>query len=297
MQNYKKFTFIFLSIFMIIFGGFSSGTLKSDNDTVEVDLEGAVVGKWTQDYDAAVKLAKDKKLPIIINFTGSDWCGWCKLMEKNVFQKEDWKTYAKDNMVMVFIDSPNDKTKVPAKYIQRNEELKNKFKVSGFPTFILLDEDNATQLGKLGAGKDKNPENFISDINNLCRYREIEILKYAETLKEDAKKEYLRLTDLLVKSKSKLADQNRLIIKYTKEANATNKTLEGMFPEIQSFRAKQLGEEAFAKYSENKTSLDKAIKELEAWIATKPGRSQENQQKYGEMQKAITAIQAKLNKY
>ncbi len=294
MQINKKIAFSLLAVFSLLFCGYSSEKQAAIED---VDTEGAVAGKWTQDYDAAVKLAKDKKLPIIINFTGSDWCGWCKLMEKNVFQKADWKTYAKDNVVMVFIDSPNDKSKVPAKYVERNENLKTQFKVSGFPTFILLDDDNTTQLGKLGAGRDKNPENFIADIKNLCRYRQTEILKYAETLKPEAKKEYLVLTDALVKSKSKLAEQNSLIAKHTKEANETNKKLEKMFPEIQAFRAKQLGKEELAKYTASKASLDKAIKELEAWIATKPGRSKENQQKYGEMQKAIAAFQSELNKY
>ena len=46
----------------------------------DTDASGATLGKWTQDLDAAKKLAKEKDLPMLINFSGSDWCGWCKRM-------------------------------------------------------------------------------------------------------------------------------------------------------------------------------------------------------------------------
>ena len=59
----------------------------------EVQTKGAKLGQWTMDYDAAVKLAQSSKQPMILNFTGSDWCGWCKIMDKNVFAKDEWKKY------------------------------------------------------------------------------------------------------------------------------------------------------------------------------------------------------------
>ena len=89
----------------------------------KVKLEGAKVGVWTMDFDAAVKLAGEKNLPLMLNFTGSDWCGWCKLMDKNVFAEEEWKAYAKDNVLLVTLDFPNDKSIVPEKYVKRNEKL------------------------------------------------------------------------------------------------------------------------------------------------------------------------------
>lgn len=60
----------------------------------KVQLEGAKVGEWTMDFDAAVKLAGEKNLPLILNFTGSDWCGWCKLMDESVFSKREWQKFA-----------------------------------------------------------------------------------------------------------------------------------------------------------------------------------------------------------
>lgn len=77
------------------------------------DTDGAKVGVWTQDYDAAITLAKEKSLPVMLNFTGSDWCGWCKLMDKQVFSTDDWTKWATNNIVLVFLDFPQDRTSSP----------------------------------------------------------------------------------------------------------------------------------------------------------------------------------------
>jgi len=129
--------------------------------------EGAKVGEWTMDFDAAKKLAKEKNLPLFLNFTGSDWCGWCKLMDKSVFSTEAWKTYATQHVVTVFIDFPKDKTLVPEKFVKRNQELGKQYKVRGYPTYILLASDGEKQLGKLGASRPATPENFILEMRML----------------------------------------------------------------------------------------------------------------------------------
>ena len=53
-------------------------------------VDGVEAGKFTMDLDAAQKYAKEKKQIVLLNFTGSDWCHWCILMEKNVFEKVAW---------------------------------------------------------------------------------------------------------------------------------------------------------------------------------------------------------------
>ena len=126
--------------------------------------KGAKIGEWTMDFEAAKKLAKEKNLPILMNFTGSDWCGWCKLMDKNVFATEEWKTYATQNIVTVFIDFPKDKTLVPEKFVERNKELSKKFSVRGYPSYILLASDGEKQIGQLGASRSATPKSFILDM-------------------------------------------------------------------------------------------------------------------------------------
>ncbi|MGI6100634.1 MAG: thioredoxin family protein [Kiritimatiellia bacterium] len=134
--------------------------------------KGARVGEWTMDYDAAKTLAKDKNLPILINFTGSDWCGWCKLMDRQVFSKPEWKAYAKDNLVLVFIDFPQDKTLVPMHLVSRNDALARQFGVRGFPTYFLLGADGTRRLGQLGASHEATPASFIADIRKLLSVEE-----------------------------------------------------------------------------------------------------------------------------
>ena len=150
--------------------GLAMGALVMNAQAADkVELEGAKVGVWTMDYDAAVKLAGEKKLPLMLNFTGSDWCGWCKLMDKNVFAEEVWKTYAKDNVLLVTLDFPNDKSIVPEKYVKRNKKLQEQFEVGGFPTYVVLDNDGETKLGQLGAGRDKTPSSFIDEFKGVVR--------------------------------------------------------------------------------------------------------------------------------
>jgi len=129
--------------------------------------KGAKAGEWTMDFDAAKALAKEKNLPILINFTGSDWCGWCKLMDKQVFSKPKWTSFAKESLVTVFIDSPRDKMLVPMHFVSRNEALGKQFGIQGYPTYILLAADGATRLGQLGASRNATPEAFIADIKKL----------------------------------------------------------------------------------------------------------------------------------
>lgn len=146
-------------------------TLTSQVSASGIALKGAELGKWTMDYDAALKLAGEKNLPLLLNFTGSDWCGWCKLMDENVYAKPAWQKYAAENILTVTIDFPKDKSRVPSEFAERNEKLKEKFGVEGYPTYVILDSDGATELGRLGAGDDKTPESFVEEVADVLRYR------------------------------------------------------------------------------------------------------------------------------
>ncbi|RLE20864.1 MAG: hypothetical protein DRJ08_06410 [Acidobacteria bacterium] len=131
--------------------------------------KGVEPGKWTQDLNAATEYAKDNNLPIMVMFTGSDWCYWCKLMESSVFSGDEFFKWAKDKLVLVAIDFPRDKSKVPAEYQARNQELGKDFQVRGVPTYVFLKPDGKTEIGRLTAGKNKTPKSFIQEINQLLK--------------------------------------------------------------------------------------------------------------------------------
>lgn len=161
-----------------LFGALTLTSQAEDAAAEAVQIDGAKVGQWTMDFDAAKELASEKKLPLLLNFTGSDWCGWCKLMDKNVFAQKPWQEFASSNVLLVTLDFPKDKSIVPEKYVKRNEELKNQFSVLGFPTYVILDTNGETKIGQLGAGREKTPDSFIAEFKSVVRMSESSIEAY-----------------------------------------------------------------------------------------------------------------------
>lgn len=144
--------------------GMEEAALTSEPKAPAID--GAVVGEWTMDYAAAQTLAREKGLPMLLNFTGSDWCGWCKLMDRNVFSTTEWREWAAQNIVLVWIDFPRDSSLVPEKYVERNQALASQFGVRGYPTYMILSPEGRT-LGKLGASQDIHARVFIQRLRDV----------------------------------------------------------------------------------------------------------------------------------
>lgn len=143
-------------------------------------IEGAELGKWTMDITAAKTLAKETGKPIFMNFTGSDWCGWCQMMDKKIFSKAEWQAYAAENLVLVWIDFPKKKELVPEAFIDRNQALAKQYKVNGYPTYVLLAADGNTVLGQLGAEPDGTPADFINSVKRTLLISKLETILSAE---------------------------------------------------------------------------------------------------------------------
>ncbi len=103
---------------------------------------------WHTDWDAAAKEAKSKKKPILVDFTGSDWCGWCIKLDEEVFETSEFKTWAAKNVVLLKIDFPR-KTQLSKAQQEKNNELAQKYGVQGFPTIIFTDAKGEV-LGEMG---------------------------------------------------------------------------------------------------------------------------------------------------
>lgn len=109
---------------------------------------------WLLSYDKAQEFAKKTGRPVLINFTGSDWCGWCIKMKKDVLSKPEFIQYASSNLILLELDFPQ-KTPQTAEVKAANEALKQRFKITGFPTFILVDPNGKVlgrQVGYLHGG-------------------------------------------------------------------------------------------------------------------------------------------------
>lgn len=105
---------------------------------------------WQTSYSEAVKLAKKSGKPIMIDFTGSDWCGWCIKLHQEVFDKPEFKKWATKNVVLLELDFPR-RTPQPKALKDQNESLEHKYHsvIEGFPTVLFINPDG-TVFGKYG---------------------------------------------------------------------------------------------------------------------------------------------------
>ncbi len=103
---------------------------------------------WDDDYDKALAKAKAENKMVVLDFTGSDWCGWCIKLDKEVFSKKEFKDYAKENLVLVEVDFPRSK-RLSKKVQEQNEKLKTEHSVRGYPTIIVLNSEGQ-KVGQLG---------------------------------------------------------------------------------------------------------------------------------------------------
>lgn len=116
----------------------SAACSRAESDVVATVA--AETNLWLTDYDQALKVAAEKKLPVLVDFTGSDWCGWCIRLDKEVFSQDAFKAYAKENLVLLKLDFPR-RNKLPKDEAARNQALAEKFGIQGFPTIVLLGDD------------------------------------------------------------------------------------------------------------------------------------------------------------
>ena len=125
----------------------------------------AAEATWLHDFEAAKKQAKEENKPIFINFTGTDWCGWCIRLEKEVFSKEEFQKYAAENLVLVEIDFP--KKKEQSKELKaQNKALDKEYKIEGYPTLFLLDAEGKKLSEDVGY-REGGPVAYVEHLKEL----------------------------------------------------------------------------------------------------------------------------------
>lgn len=120
---------------------------------------------WLGDFNEAVSEAAKSHKYILINFSGSDWCGPCIRERKEILENDVFEKYASEHLVLVRADFPRQKkNQLSKEQTKKNEELADKYNPDGkFPYTILVDE-----YGKVIKAWDgfpnESPENFVSEI-------------------------------------------------------------------------------------------------------------------------------------
>jgi protein disulfide-isomerase len=119
---------------------------------------------WSEDFKDGLAKAKAEKKRVLVDFTGSDWCGWCVKLDREVFSQPEFKEYAAKNLVLVEVDFPQ--TKAQSKEQQaKNKALAEKYSIRGYPT-VLIFNAAGKEIGKLGY-MPGGPQAFIEALEKL----------------------------------------------------------------------------------------------------------------------------------
>ncbi|MFC0776985.1 thioredoxin family protein [Flavobacterium sp. HJSW_4] len=127
---------------------------------------------WEPDFDNAKKTAKEHHRLILLNFSGSDWCGPCILTRRDYLDNEGFAQMAGENLVLVNADFPRKKKNIPSvEQVKRNEALAEIYNKEGsFPLTLLLDAQG--KIIKTWKGKPEgSPEQWTAEIKSICDSR------------------------------------------------------------------------------------------------------------------------------
>lgn len=125
---------------------------------------------WLNNFETAKERATAQGKDILVDFSGSDWCGWCIKLNKEVFDTPAFKTAAPQRFILMEADFPRDESKVPPDIAQQNAALRDAFNVQGYPTILLLDAQGRpyAQTGY----RDGGPAAYLAHLEQLQKIRE-----------------------------------------------------------------------------------------------------------------------------
>lgn len=125
--------------------------------------------KWQPDFETAKQIARENHKLILLNFSGSDWCGPCMRLHKEIFENGVFSKMSDTSLVMVNADFPrNKKNQLDGQVRKQNEALADKYNPEGkFPFTLLLDANGKviTSWDGLPGGK---AEQFTDQIKSIC---------------------------------------------------------------------------------------------------------------------------------
>ena len=166
---------------------------------------------WLTDFEAAKKQAAEEKKPILMFFTGSDWCHWCKKLHEEVLDKEDFQKFAKDSVILLELDFPNSIPQSEA-LKKQNKELDEKFDVRGYPTMILVASDGKKEIDRT-VGYDAD---LLQKLKKAVKKDAVDAKKKSgEETADEAGEELAWLTDFEAAKKQAAAEKKPILMFFT----------------------------------------------------------------------------------
>lgn len=124
---------------------------------------------FTDDLDAALARAKESGKLVYVCFSGSDWCHWCMKLEEEVFSDEIFAPCLSNSYELVFIDSPNNPSCLSETAKAKNPELVKKFNIRGFPSMVILDGKDGSEIVRGSAYRKGGAEAYVTMLEEISR--------------------------------------------------------------------------------------------------------------------------------
>ena len=122
---------------------------------------------WSEDFAKASEEAKKDGKLMLLAFSGSDWCGWCVKMEKEIYSDKKFISEAKKNFVLVMIDSPRNKEILSKFARKQNPGLVEKYGIRGFPSTVIA-RPSGEVVKKFGGYQRGGVEGFLKDLKAVA---------------------------------------------------------------------------------------------------------------------------------
>jgi len=156
----KKLSVLLLAA-LIIFGCANNNEAKNDQAIVKTSNHDKNGLMWYSNLEEAIAVAKTENKPVLLQFSGSDWCKWCIRLNNEVLFTPEFAAWAKENIILVNLDFPRTIPQTDEVKLY-NRSLMNKYGVRGFPTVLLLDK-NANVVVQTGY-QPGGPDAYIAHI-------------------------------------------------------------------------------------------------------------------------------------
>lgn len=117
---------------LILFLGCFSIAVSQETKNEEISL------KWEDSFKIALKKSKKHKKPVLIYFTGSDWCTPCKILDKKLFHTKKFKDLSDKDFVLYEADNPRNKDLLSSEKLNENNKLIRKYKIKSYPTLVVV---------------------------------------------------------------------------------------------------------------------------------------------------------------
>ena len=197
---------------------------------------------FTDDLDAALRRAAASGRKVVAVFSGSDWCGWCKELDKKILSKEAFLKVATNTYELVYIDNPMDTKVLSETGRKNNRRITEKYGVRVFPAVFVLDAKGAVITTVDGYDGESGPEGYLKMLESEIRDA------------PDVKKYIKPIEDVLNRHDAKMEEDSKAAMKKVREKfpepakDLDKKALRRYMREAMKYAKSVMFEEVYAKY-------------------------------------------------